>query len=146
MYSPHHILSKCSVWHIFPLTPKLKWVFLYQNKYLYRDANNKRVWWHAWEVVSLQVVRRQRTTGFWNWGYPHHSSWPLRPNMVRCFAYIISWTVLVTRLPWGHSGKQSAYQCRRCGLDPWVRKIPWRRKWQPFQYLCLENPMDRGVW
>ena len=22
-------------------------------------------------------------------------------------------------------------QCRRLGLDPWVRKIPCRRKWQP---------------
>ena len=22
-------------------------------------------------------------------------------------------------------------QCRRCGFEPWVRKIPWRRKWQP---------------
>ena len=21
--------------------------------------------------------------------------------------------------------------CRTCRLDPWVRKIPWRRKWQP---------------
>ena len=21
--------------------------------------------------------------------------------------------------------------CRRHGFDPWVRKIPWRRKWQP---------------
>ena len=21
--------------------------------------------------------------------------------------------------------------CRRCGSDPWVRKIPWRREWQP---------------
>ena len=26
------------------------------------------------------------------------------------------------------SGKDSAYQCRR--FNPWVRKIPWRRKWQ----------------
>ena len=25
----------------------------------------------------------------------------------------------------------SALQCRRSGFDPWVRKIPWRRKWQP---------------
>ena len=24
-----------------------------------------------------------------------------------------------------------AMQCRRPGFDPWVRKIPWRRKWQP---------------
>ena len=22
-------------------------------------------------------------------------------------------------------------RCRRCSFDPWVRKIPWRRKWQP---------------
>ena len=29
------------------------------------------------------------------------------------------------------SGKESSYQCKRQGFDPWVRKIPWRRKWQP---------------
>ena len=28
------------------------------------------------------------------------------------------------------SGKESACQCRRHKFDPWVRKIPWRRKWQ----------------
>ena len=28
------------------------------------------------------------------------------------------------------SGKESAFQNRRRGLDPWVGKIPWRRKWQ----------------
>ena len=22
-------------------------------------------------------------------------------------------------------------RCKRCEFDPWVRKIPWRRKWQP---------------
>ena len=27
--------------------------------------------------------------------------------------------------------KESACHCRRCRFDPWVRKIPWRRKWQP---------------
>ena len=30
-------------------------------------------------------------------------------------------------------GKKSSCQCRRCkrcGFDPWVRKTPWRRKWQ----------------
>ena len=34
----------------------------------------------------------------------------------------------------GVSGKEPACQCRRpkrCGLDPWVGKIPWRRAWQP---------------
>ena len=36
--------------------------------------------------------------------------------------------------PGGASGKESTNQCRRCkrhGFNPWVRKIPWRRKWQP---------------
>ena len=47
------------------------------------------------------------------------------------------------------SGEESTYQCgrhRRPGLELQVRKIPWRRKWQPLQYSCLENPMDRGMW
>ena len=35
------------------------------------------------------------------------------------------------RLPRWLSGKKSTCQCRRRGFDPWVRKIPWRRKWQP---------------
>ena len=37
-------------------------------------------------------------------------------------------------LPWWLSGKESACQCKRCrshGFNPWVRKILWRRKWQP---------------
>ena len=37
-------------------------------------------------------------------------------------------------LPRWHSGKESAYLCRRFKrhrFDPWFRKIPWRRKWQP---------------
>ena len=43
---------------------------------------------------------------------------------------------------------KTASQCRRCkrhGFDPWVRKIPWRRKWQPTPIFFSEkNPMDRG--
>ena len=37
-------------------------------------------------------------------------------------------------LPRWHSGKESAWQCKRCrrhGSDPWIRKIPGRRNWQP---------------
>ena len=58
------------------------------------------------------------------------------------------------RAGWGllgwHSNKEPACQVRRClltQLDPWVGKMPWRRKWQPpLQYSCLENSMDRGAW
>ena len=33
-------------------------------------------------------------------------------------------------LPRWFSDKEFAFQCRRCGFDPWVKKITWR-KWQP---------------
>ena len=35
---------------------------------------------------------------------------------------------------------------KRRGFDPWVGKIPWRRKWQASQYSCLEHSKDRGAW
>ena len=35
---------------------------------------------------------------------------------------------------------------KRHGFDSWVRKIPWRRKWQPTPVFLLENPLDRGAW
>ena len=53
----------------------------------------------------------------------------------------------------------SACQCRRrrrCGFDPWGRKIlgvengnPLQYRegnGNPLQYSCLENPRDRGAW
>ena len=36
-----------------------------------------------------------------------------------------------SELPWWLSGKESAWQRRRHGFNPWVGKIPRRRKWQP---------------
>ena len=40
---------------------------------------------------------------------------------------------IVGGLPRSHSGKESTWQCernRRWEFNPWVRKIPWNRKWQ----------------
>ena len=52
-------------------------------------------------------------------------------------------------LPRWLCGKEFNCQCRRHRrhrFHPWVRKIPWRRKWQPtLQYSCLGNPMGRGA-
>ena len=47
------------------------------------------------------------------------------------------------------SGKESACQCgrwRRCGLDSWVRKIFWRRKWPPAPVFLPEKSHDQGTW
>ena len=40
----------------------------------------------------------------------------------------------IADLSLGTSGKEPSCQCRRCkshGFDPWIRKIPWRKAWQP---------------
>ena len=44
-----------------------------------------------------------------------------------CLGYVLG-------LPRWLRGKESTCQCkrhRRLGSDPWVGKIPWKRKWQP---------------
>ena len=52
-------------------------------------------------------------------------------------------------LPMWFSGKESTCQCRRhrrCRFDPWVRKIPWRRKWQHIPvFLPRESHGQRSL-
>ena len=40
----------------------------------------------------------------------------------------------------GASGKEPACQCRRHEFDPWVRKICWRREWQPTPVFLSGKP------
>ena len=42
----------------------------------------------------------------------------------------------------GPNGQESTCQCRRhkrCGLDPWVGKVPWNRKWHEWVLSCLSH-------
>ena len=48
--------------------------------------------------------------------------------------------------PGDADGKEYACSAGRPRFNPWVGEIPWRRGWQPLQYSCLENSMDRGAW
>ena len=51
------------------------------------------------------------------------------------------------RLPWWLSGKESACQCRSLRtlrFDPWVGKIPWKRKWQP-TLVFLKSHRQRSL-
>ena len=47
------------------------------------------------------------------------------------------------------SGKEPTCQFRRqkrCGFDPWVKKISWRRAWQPFPvFLPGESHRQRSL-
>ena len=52
--------------------------------------------------------------------------------------------------PGGTNGKEPTCQCRRCKrqrFDPRVRKIPWKRKWQPtLVFLPGESHGHRSPW
>ena len=55
-----------------------------------------------------------------------HSLWLFLINLE-----IHSLFTILFGFPGGSDGKASSYiQYRRAGFDPWVGKIPWRRKWQ----------------
>ena len=69
-------------------------------------------WWWTGNTGMLQSMGSQRV------GH----DWETELNWLKCEA---------EGFPGGTSGKESAPQCRRHGFDPWVRKIPWSRKWQP---------------
>ena len=42
--------------------------------------------------------------------------------------------------------KASAEDVTDPGLIPGSGRSPGRRNGNPFQYSCLENPVDRGTW
>ena len=51
-------------------------------------------------------------------------------------------TLITSSFLGGASGKEPACRCRRhkrCRFDPWVRKIPWRRAWQPTPVFLPEE-------
>ena len=56
------------------------------------------------------------------------------PNSVNLWIFFFFFTfIILKRLPRWCNGKECTCQCRRRRthrFDPWVRKIPWRRKWQ----------------
>ena len=72
-------------------------------------------------------------------------------NSMDCVVHIVSksWTRLSdfhfpVRFPGGLDSKESTYQCRRLGFDPWVGKIHWRRAWPPTPvFLSGESPWTK---
>ena len=75
---------------------------------------------HRWQATKLLCPWDSpgKNTGV---GCNRHE---VQTNTIWFHPYEIPW------LPWWLGGKEFACQCRRLGVDPWVRKIPWRRKWQ----------------
>ena len=62
---------------------------------------------------------------------------------------MVTHSSILMDFPGSITGKEPACQCRRqkrCRFDPWVGKIPWRRKWQPTPvFLSGESHGQRSL-
>ena len=65
------------------------------------------------------------------------------------YLIFLLWIYSCTGHPRWCSGKESTWTHRRCkrrGFDPWVRKIPWKRAWQPTPvFLSGKFPGQRSL-
>ena len=52
-------------------------------------------------------------------------------NNKYCYYDFVEEFTEIWGFPGGSEVKSVCLQCRRPGFNPWVEKIPWRRKWQP---------------
>ena len=81
-------------------------------------------WWGTGRPIMLQSTGSQRVRHDWATDQ-QHMTFPVAQLVRTC-------------LP--------VQETKRCGFDPWVRKIPWSRNGNPLQCSCLKNPMDRRAW
>ena len=67
-------------------------------------------------------------------------------NKIEMIAAIYWVTIMAMDFPGGPDGKASVYNAGDLGLIPGSGRSPGEGNGNPFQYYCLENPMDRGAW
>ena len=95
-------------------------------------------------IKMFKIITHQRnavktTVKYTAYIYPYNSAVLLLgtfPGEMNTFIHKKTYIriIVIASHPGSASGKEPAYQCRRhkrCKFDPWVGKIPWRRKWQP---------------
>ena len=88
--------------------------------------------WGALESSRVGIrMDLRRSTRRWNRGRSD-AIWARDLHQEPCQEMMAWDTGLAEQgLPWWLSGKVSDCQCSRCKFNPWVGKIPWRRKWRP---------------
>ena len=87
--------------------------------------------------MVVQISLQDTNLIFFRYIYPEER---LLDHMVVLFLILWGTSILISGgFPGGAGGKDPTCQCRRrkrLGFNPWVGKIPWRRKWQPTP-VCL---------
>ena len=117
-------------------------------KYFYSDHRKHPDPAHLWMACTGEEMNISPSGIWWKPGNTWKHLWAL-------FFFFFFWGGGRSLERWcfsrGASGKEPTCQYRRhkrCGFDPWVRKIPWRRKWQnsnPLQYSCWRIPWTKQL-
>ena len=86
----------------------------------------------AWQLLPVflsgESHGRRRRVGYSPWGHK-------KLDMIKAPQHACMHRRLTSGFPGGSDGKASAYNAGRPGFDPWVGKIPWRRRRQPTTVL-----------
>ena len=114
----HHYIHMEILSLIFPGIARLLLSFSSKNWLVMFGQNNNSI------TGSFQKDSKQEF--FFPWRLGCTSS-----RIAHLFTDIFKLSIVDLQLSLWLSSKESACQCRRCGFNPWVRKISWRRKWQP---------------
>ena len=79
-----------------------------------------------WKAYSKKSIKQDIY-----WIYPwQYSMWDANTNLMQSHPEKRGAYCLGSSL-WWLTWRRICLPCRRPGFDPWVRKIPWRREWQP---------------
>ena len=122
----------------------LSWVFVVsssQNSWEREDVNR-------FYEISLASLRAINSEGFitlvthrTNFAWTHLS----KPKQNFLYSYLF----VPTRVfPGGSVVKNvphNTMRLRRCEFDPWVRKVPWRRKWQSTPVFLPEKSHEQRI-
>ena len=116
--------------------------------------DRRRRGWQGWDGWMASPT-------WWRWVWVNSRSWwwTGRPGVLRFmgsqrvghnWATELKWTELMSfkGFPGHTSGKEPACQFRRYkrhGLDPWLRKIPQRRAWQPIPVFLPGKPHGQRI-
>ena len=108
-----------------------------QPKYLATDEQINKLWY----IHTMEYYSALKDQHFSSSSFKKHSKISSFLKSVNWAKYVILCTLyFCNKFHWQwFSGKEYACQCRRHGLDPQVRKLPWRRKWQPTSVVLPGN-------
>ena len=94
----------------------------------------KRITWSGKKMCGIQVLKNREFHKL------SDSGTDMYPDIYQVWKRLLRWTLVVKNQP------ASAGDLRNASLVPGSRRSPGGGHDTPFQYSCLENPMDSGAW